>query len=163
MEELTKLVDEGHPLDIIYLDFSKAFDKVPIQRLLSKCHGVGIRGNLLTWIEQWLVGRKQRVVLNGEASSWGDISSGVVQGSCLGPILFTIFINDIDTAVDTVNSVMSKFADDTKWGKIVEGEQDKNSFQEGINNLVKWSKDWQMMFNVDKCHIMHLGPHYNKY
>ena len=86
----------------------------------------------------------------------------MVQGSCLGPILFTIFINDIDTAVDTVNSVMSKFADDTKWGKIVEGEQDKNSFQEGINNLVKWSKDWQMMFNVDKCHIMHLGPN-NKY
>ena len=67
---MTKLVDEGHSLDVVYLDFSKAFDKVLIQRLLNKCSGLGIQGKLLAWIEQWLVGRKQRVVLNGEASEW---------------------------------------------------------------------------------------------
>ena len=103
------------------------------------------------------VGRKQRVVLNGEASSWGDICSGVVQGSCLGPTLFILFINDIDGAVDILNSVMSKFADDTKWGRVVENENDRKEFQEGLNRLMQWAKDWQMEFNVDKCHIMHIG------
>ena len=157
LEELTKLLDEGHSLDIVYLDFSKAFDKVPIRRLLNKCAGLGIHGKLLAWIEEWLVGRKQRVVLNGEASSWGDICSGVVQGSCLGPVLFTMFINDIDGSVDTSSTVMSKFADDTKWGKVVENEDHRIEFQEGLDSLMKWSKDWQMDFNVDKCHIMHIG------
>ena len=79
LEELTKLIDEGHSLDLVYLDFSKAFDKVPIQRLMNKCFGLGIQGKLHDWIEKWLNGRKQRVVLNGKASSWGDICSGVVQ------------------------------------------------------------------------------------
>ena len=160
---MTRLMDEGHAMDIIYLDFSKAFDKVPVQRLLSKCAGLGIQGKLLTWIEKWLVGRKQRVVLNGEASSWGEICSGVVQGSCLGPALFIIFINDLDNVIDVQASVLSKFADDTKWGKIVENEDDQKLFQEGINNLMKWANDWQMEFNVDKCHIMHIGSGNKKY
>ena len=157
LEELTKLVDEGHSLDVVYLDFSKAFDKVLIQRLLNKCSGLGIQGKLLAWIEQWLVGRKQRVVLNGEASECGDICSGVVQGFCLGPVLFTIFINDIDSAVDNFPSVLSKFTDDTKWGKTVENKQDQKDFQEGLDNMMEWSNNWQMEFNVDKCHNMHIG------
>ena len=107
LEELTKLMDKGHSLDIIYLDFSKAFAKVPIRRLLNKCAGLGIQGNLLKWIEKWLVGRKQGVVLNGEASSWGDTCSGVVQGSCLGPTLFIMFINDIDGAIDNLPTIQS--------------------------------------------------------
>ena len=119
--------------------------------------GLGIQGKLLEWIENWLVGRKQRVVLNGEASSWGEICSGVVQGSCLGPVLYTMFFNDIDGAIDVMNSVMSKFADDTKWGRTVEDEEDRKIFQQGLNSLMKWSQDWQMEFNVDKCHIMHIG------
>ena len=96
-------------------------------------------------------------MLNGQASSWGDICSGVVQGSCLGPVLFTMFINDIDGAVDTATSVMSKFADDTKWGKVVENEGDRDVFQEGLDNLMNWARDWQMDFNIDKSHIMHIG------
>ena len=143
---------------MVYLDFSKAFDKVPIRRLLLKCSGLGIQGKLLAWIENWLVGRKQRVVLNGEASPWGDICSGVVQGSCLGPTLFILFINDIDGAVDTLSSVMSKFADDTKWGKVVEDEKDKEEFQRGLDSLKQLVNDWQMEFNVDKWHIMHIRP-----
>ena len=68
-----------------------------------------------------------------------------------------MFINDIDGAVDIMDSIMSKFADDTKWGRVVEDEEDQKIFQEGLDKLMKWSQDWQMDFNVDKCHIMHIG------
>ena len=68
MEKLTALVDEGHSVDVVYCDFSKVFDVVPHRRLLSKCEGVCIRGRLLKWVEEWLTGRRQRVVLNGEVS-----------------------------------------------------------------------------------------------
>ena len=157
LEELTKLVDRGASVDVVYLDFAKAFDKVPISRLLEKCRGLGIEGNILGWIKSWLSGRKQRVVVNGQASSWGQVLSGVPQGSVLGPTLFLIYINDIDNAVDVTGSVLKKFADDTKWAMVVETEQDRQLFQRGLDNLVQWSIEWQMLFNVDKCHVIHMG------
>jgi ribonuclease P/MRP protein subunit RPP40 len=83
--------------------------------------GLGVGGNLLGWVRQWLTGgRLQSVIMNGQQSLWGEIVSGVIQGSCLGPALFLIFINDVDTAVDLTSSLLSKFADDTKWARIVE-------------------------------------------
>ena len=157
LEELTKLMDTGKAVDIVYLDFAKAFNKVPIRRLLSKCAGLGIQGELLAWIEEWLTGREQRVVLNGEASSWEPVRSGVPQGSVLGPTLFLIFINDIDSAVNVTGSVLEKFADDTKWAMVVECEEDRAIFQQGLDRLMEWSIEWQMLFNVDKCHIIHAG------
>ncbi len=98
-------------MDAIYLDFSKAFDKVPRQRLLVKLRAHGISGHVVNWIENWLSYRKQRVVINGEASMWSDVTSAVPQGSVLGPLLFIIFVNDID---DNIRSNMEKFADDCK-------------------------------------------------
>jgi hypothetical protein len=105
------------------------------------------------------------VVLNGKQSSWGEIVSGVIQGSCLGPALFLIFINVIDTAVDLTSSLLSKFADDTKWARVVESEEDRRKFQEGVDGLARWSQDWQLLFNVGKCKIMHFGTRnsQNKY
>ena len=84
MEELSRLVDEGLPVNMLYLDFSKAFNLVPHRRLLVKLRGLGIQGKVASWVEEWLGDRKQRVVLNGQASDWGDVVSSVVQGSCLG-------------------------------------------------------------------------------
>ena len=165
MEELTSLVEEGHSVDMFYLDFSKAFDLVPHRRLLVKLRGLGIQGKVASWMEEWLTDRKQRVVLNGEASDWGDIISGVVQGSVLGPTLFLCFINDLDLAVDMAmagggeqrSSILKKFADDTKWGAVVESAEDRDHFQAGLDGLQAWADTWQMQYNVEKCHILHLG------
>ena len=157
LETLTDLVDQGHSVDIVYLDFAKAFDKVPHRRLATKCEAHGISGDILEWIIEWLSGRKQRVVLNGKCSNWNEVISGVPQGSVLGPTLFLLYINDIDFAIDLTHSTIKKFADDTKIAMVVESEEDRLKFQSNLDRLVKWSEEWQMLFNIDKCHIMHLG------
>ena len=118
--------------------------------------GLGIRGKVLRWVEEWLTGRKQRVVLNGQSSDWGDVVSSVVQGSCLGPCLFVIFINDIDIAVDALGFII-KFEDDSKAGRVVDSAEDRQAFQEMLDKLETWSQDWQLLFNRGKCKVMHFG------
>ena len=133
------------------------------QRLLLKVEGLGISGKVLAWIECWLTDRQQRVVLNGKASEWLPVTSGVPQGSVLGPTLFVIFINDLDGVVDLVDGFISKFADDTKYGRVVRSEEDCAKMQCDINKLLEWADTWQMEFNAKKCKIMHFGrtnPHH---
>ena len=108
-EEITKWVDEGSPVDIIYLDFQKAFD--PHQRLILKLKSHGMGNSIINWIEQWLTDRRQRVVVDGEVSSWKSVLSGVPQGSVLGPILLLVYIDDLE---EGVTGNIFKLADDTK-------------------------------------------------
>ena len=84
-EEITKWVDEGSPVDIIYLDFQKAFDKVPHQRLILKLKSHGMGNSIINWIEQWLTDRRQMVVVDGYVSSWKSVLNGVPQACVLGP------------------------------------------------------------------------------
>ena len=156
LEKITEFFDNGTPVDILYLDFSKAFDKVPHRRLLAKVETLGIKGDLLKWIDSWLTGRKQRTVLNGCFSEWASVESGVPQGSVLGPLLFIIFINDLDDFVENIN-IMLKFADDTKLGHRSDSMEDINCLQLAINKLIEWSEIWCMKFNIGKCKIMHIG------
>ena len=122
-----------------------------------KCQGLGIRGKVLAWVAEWLRDRSQRVVLNGKASAWGTVISGVPQGSVLGPTLFLIFINDLDIAAEITGAMVKKFADDTKCYMVVETEEDRIRFQGMLNSLEDWSRDWQILFNMDKCHVIHSG------
>ena len=154
LEDATKWVDEGIPVDVIYLDFAKAFDKVPHTRLIKKLEAHGISGKVSLWISNWLSNRKQRVSLNSNLSGWSDVLSGVPQGSVLGPLLFLIFINDID---DELSCKIIKFADDTKICRNIINNNDAISLNQDLKKLAEWADKWQMQFNVDKCVVMHLG------
>ena len=103
--------DKNKAVDLVYLDFQKAFDKVPHEGLMVKVNGNGIQGDAARWIRNWLAGRCQRVCINKSYSNWAPVTTGVPQGSVLGPLLFLIHINDIDS---NIVSKISKFADDTK-------------------------------------------------
>ena len=151
---VTGMLDKGEPVDIICIDFQKAFDKVPHQRLCRKLESHGINGNVLNWIQGWLKNRKQRVDINGSQSEWSGVSSGVPQGSVLGPVLFLICINDIDSAVDTL---IKKFADDTKLYAGIKTEEQARSLQNSLHSVLKWGQDWQMLFNLNKCKDLHVG------
>jgi hypothetical protein len=155
-EKITSELDSGKVIDVIYLDFAKAFDTVPHKRLKKKLKAHGIGGNVLKWITAWLSGRKQRVVLNGKESSWEEVLSGVPQGSVLGPLLFTIFINDLDLAVSDLELLL-KFADDTKMSRVIDSDADRAGLQDALNKQMDWSNMWGMKFTVSKCKVMHMG------
>jgi hypothetical protein len=154
LDTVTKYVDKGFPVDIIYLDFAKAFDKVPHKRLISKVKAHGITGLVSNWIEAWLTDRRQRVQVCGASSEWSEVISGVPQGSVLGPVLFVIYINDID---DNTTSGVIKFADDTKVYGMSATEEEVKGLQMDLDKMFDWSVDWQMLFNVGKCKVIHAG------
>lgn len=156
LDQITCWLDNGLGADAIFLDFAKAFDKVPHKRLIEKLHGHGVTGAALEWIKDWLQNRIQRVVIQGESSAWRSVSSGVPQGSVLGPVLFLIFINDLDL---DLSCCTLKFADDSKIYGNIASQADAYRLQTDVNSLIAWSNTWQMPFNVAKCKVMHFGYH----
>ena len=108
----------------------------------------------MQWIKNWLNGRFQRVVINGNFSSWAEVKSGVPQGSVLGPILFIIFINDLGENI--INRIL-KFADDTKSYGRVDSQNEVQGLQRDLDDLADWATKWGMKYNEKKCKVMHLG------
>lgn len=149
LDFVTAQLDMSEIVDVVYLDFSKAFDTVPHQRLLTKLSSLGIRGQLLNWIKEFLKNRYQRVTVRGQASDLHSVKSGVPQGSVLGPLLFLAYVNDLD---DYCMSNILKYADDAKlYGT------DSRCLQMDLDSLQEWSNDWLLRFNVNKCAVMHYG------
>ena len=137
--------------DVILLDFSKAFDKVSHQHLLAKLNYYGIRGSTLSWIHAFLANRSQSVSVNGQHSPWVDVTSGVPQGSVLGPVLFLLYINDIQ---DSIQSNIRLFADDSIVYREINSPDDQVKLQQDLQTLANWSKTWLMDFNIKKCAIL---------
>ena len=151
MNDLSRMIEEGDSIDIIYLDFSKAFDTVPHQRLLAKLNAYGIDGNILKWIESFLSDRSQRVRVNKEHSNYSPVSSGIPQGSILGPLLFIVFINDLP---ENISSTCKVFADDTK---LYSSHNNHISIQKDLLTFLEWSEKWLLKFNKSKCSVLHMG------
>ena len=154
INDLLKHRDKRTQIDMAILDFSKAFDTVPHQRLLGKLSFYGIKGPLLNWIAAFLKGRHQRVVVGGMTSGQVPLESGVPQGSVLGPLLFLLhIINDLPNGV---TSQVRLFADDCLLYRPIRSMVDQEGFQRDLEALEQWATTWGMIFNANKCYLMNI-------
>ena len=151
LDKWTEIMDRGGEIDVIYLDFMKAFDTVPYRRLISKLASYGIQGEVLGWIKAFLCDRRQRVAVRGAFSDWLAVLSGIPQGSVLGPFLFVLYINDLP---DNIRSEVFMFADDTKVFREIRDDTDRATLQADLDELQTWSTKWLLKFHPDKCKTM---------
>ena len=151
-DEILHQMEKGLGIDVVYLDFSKAFDKVDFHVLLKKLKRFGIDGKLGKWLYSFLVDRTQTVVVNGVKSFKILVKSGVPQGSVLGPLLFLSLMTDIDAKVKF--SSVSSFADDTRVCKGVSSITDVDHFQTDLFHIYNWAEDNNMVFNNRKFELL---------
>ena len=159
IDDFARALNNRLQVDIGILDFSKAFDKVPHARLVKKLDYYGIQGKTLQWITSFLYNRSQQVVIEGTYSSPCKVTSGVPQGTVLGPTLFLLYINDL---ISNIQSTVRLFADDCLIYRPINSLNDHQLLQQDLNTLNTWAKTWQMKFNVDKCCILQLSKHHHK-
>ena len=153
VEDLSRNLIHGQQTDLILLDFSKAFDKVNHMKLLYKLHQHGNQDSTLQWVKSFLIGRLQSVLVNGDNSDEVPVTSGVPQGSVLGPLLFLLYINDLP---ENIVSQVRLFADDTAVYITVNNPTEQNTLQEDLDRLQKWEHSWDMEFNPSKCTVMNI-------
>ncbi len=158
IDDLAHTLTHGKQVDLVLLDFSKAFDKVTHLKLLFKLQEHGVSDLTLNWIQSFLTGRSQTVVLEGETSSEVPVTSGVPQGSVLGPLLFLLYINDLP---DTIKSQVRLFADDTAVYLTLDSNLTCKSLQDDLDRLVTWENQWDMEFNPLKCQVMNITRNKN--
>jgi len=154
MDTVTHAFNDGLQTLVVFLDFQKAFDKVCHESLHFKLERLGFSCEIRTWLRNYLSNRKQRVVIGDKHSDWRPVTSGVPQGSVLGPLLFVIFINDMPAVV---NHIVKLFADDSKLIGVIRNEKDLEQVQYDLDALVNWAKEWRMMFHPDKCKVMNIS------
>ena len=151
VEDLARNAGFGKQTDLILLDFSKAFDKVDHSKLIWKLHNYGLQSNVLGWIRAFLGYRSRRVIGGGKESDSVPVTSGVPQGSVLGPILFLVYINDLS---ENGTSQVRLFADDTAMYLTMEGANDSSVLQQDLDRLSAWGSDWHIEFNPSKCQVV---------
>ena len=154
-DEILRGLEEGHNVDTIFLDFSKAFDKVDKFILCGKIKRMGVFGKLGIWIHNFLSERTQIVLANGAKSSEARGTSGIPQGTVLGPLLFIMMINDLPQSV--TDSSVSIFADDTRVTKVIKDVDDIEKLQDDINNVYKWQENNNLLFNAKKFELLRHG------
>ena len=152
IDSIIQSVLDGNEHDVVYLDFAKAFDKVDHKILFHKLQMFGIEGKLLSWIQQFLLNRNQKVSVMGVHSFIALVLSGVPQGSVLGPILFLIYIDDLEHCLTA--STSGSFADDTRLSKTISCCRDKNILQEDLNLVIEWSKKNNMKLHESKFELL---------
>ena len=155
IEDVLDDLENGNNADVLYLDYSKAFDKVCHLTLLQKLSNYGIRGDLLDWIRSFLVGRTQSVIVDGVTSNPGPVRSGVPQGTVLGPLLFVLYINNLPDNV--LHSKSKMFADDTKLHKSVSNEDDRERLMDDLQNVFSWALENSMELNDTKFQLLQHG------
>ena len=159
IDDWAKILNNQGQVDTFILDFEKAFDTPPHELLKSKLFSYGIGGKTMKWIDAFLCFRQQRVVVNGVKSDWAPVVSGVPQGTVLGPLLFSLHINDI---MSDIESEIRLFADDCVCYREIKDIEDTLKLQKDIDRLGVWARKWGMRFQPVKCNMMQLTNKHNK-
>ena len=154
MNDWTCAIENSNSSDCIYLDYQKTFDTVPHKRLISKLYAYNMDEKIINWIKYYLSERKQYVEINGQKSEWQKVTSGIPQGSVLGPLLFLIYINDLP---DGITSTIYMYADDTKLYREIKSPDDHQILQNDLSKLCTWSKKWLLKFYPKKCSCLTIG------
>ena len=152
LHDVGSALDTGKEIDLIYLDFAKAFDSVPHHKLVGKLQRYSISGSLLRWFSDYLSNRTQCVVVEGSNSSYLNVTSGVPQGSVIGPLLFILYVNDLPEV--THHTTIPLFADDSKCYRSIQSQSDRDLIQHNLDRMSVWSLCSEVKFNVTKSFVL---------